>query len=1156
MKKKIDLWISMLNKLWKSKMLRTMRFTLFAILISISQVWAANSYSQTTRLSLNLKNTTIRYVLNEIEDNSEFYFIYDASIVDVEKEISVAFKNKKVDEILDGMFEGSNVIYKIDNRQIVLSTLLSGKDSSQERKITGKVQDSSGEPLPGVTVLIKGTSNGTITDINGNFSISDIDAKTILQVSFIGMKTQEVLVGEQFSVNVVLEKDAIGIEEVIAIGYGTKSKATLTGAVSSVSSEILKDKPQPSIVNSLQGAIPGLQITRSGGSIGDENQGIQLRGVTSKNDPGVLVIVDGIPQSFTSALGLSNLNPADVENVVVLKDAQAAIYGARAAGGVILITTKNGKKGKPKFHYTNNFALRVPAKTPEKVDLNQMIEMSVDGWTSDGHTNHKFSKLASEYPYNLDGTVLRGYGPFPDTPDIVLAYTDWWDYIFGSALSQKHDFSVSGATERSNYFLSVGYLKEESMLNYGDNEHKKYFTRAKYKYDVADWLNISANFYLEKKDLVRPSELESSSWGRFYWTMENTWSSQVPFNPDGNTYGFGGGDFRTPRAWLEKNGNENIENYRIRPTFEFTLNPIKDLEIKGQYSLFIDFYDVAWQTKHFSVYSWDNVWLSQNRRPNKNAVGSKYHKHTQQVANLYANYKKKIKKHSFDVMLGASHEETWRRGFEASIEDLITTTLPVLNIGDPDTRYIKEFANDWAINSYFGRFSYNYSNKYFLEATMRYDGSSKFADGHRWGSFPGVSAGWIITEESFMNEVKEVVPYLKFRASYGEMGNQANVGLYDHFALINTGGVYPFGSFASPSRTPSAWVGGMTSETRSWETIKSKNLGIDAYLFDERLGITVDYFIKNTEGLLVGREYPAVLGATPPTVNGGSLEVKGYEVSLTWKDKIDDFRYSVQLNLSDNKAKVTSLEDSQIPGYGWKSFIEGYAPGTLFAYQYDGYIQSEEELEEYKKIEGVPGNLRVGDAKFIDADGDGILEPRIYDPNNPENSGDMRALANNTKRYQYSSVINLGYKNFDFSATLQGIGKWMVTDGEAPLGGGWWRMPEKRYYGKTWTEDNPNSTYPRLTANGGINGWNYRLSDAPYKLYNNRYLRLKSVTLGYTLPKNWVRKAKLDNCRVYFSGFDLFEFQRIPKYSDPERPFVAKFTPFPRSFSMGLDLTF
>lgn len=1139
------------------KLLRIMKLTSFLILLLVCNV-SASVYSQNNRISVVAKNQTLSQIFKQIEESSEFRFIYQNEQVVENKRTSIRIKNKDVEDVLAGVLNKTGLSYRIIDKHILVYSKGDKSGSKQDGKIkvSGKIVSTDGESLPGVSIVVKGTTNGITSDIDGNYTLVNVPSDATLIYSFVGMKPQEVVVAGQTQINITMEVDAIGLEEVIAIGYGTKSKATVTGAVTTVGTEVLKDKAQPSVVNSLQGIVPGLQITRNGGSIGDEGQGIQLRGVTSKSNPGVLIIIDGIPQSFTSALGLSNLNPNDVETMTVLKDAQAAIYGARAAGGVILITTKNGKKGKPRFRYTNNFAFRTPSKTPQKVDLNQMIEMSVDAWTSDGHTNHKFTKLAEGYPYDLSTQeVLRGKGPFPDTPDILTTYFDWWDYIFGTAMSQKHDFSVSGATDRSNYFLSVGYLKEESMLNFGNNEHKKYFTRAKYDYDINDWLNLGANFSLEKKDLVRPSELESGGWGRFYWTMENTWSSQVPLNPEGNTYGFGGGDFRTPRAWLEKNGDEEIENYRIRPTFDITIKPLAGLEIKGQYSLFIDFYDVKWQTKQFKVYSWDNNFLSQNRRANKNAVGSKYHKHTQQVTNLYATYKKKFGDHNFELMVGGAHEETWRRGFEASIEDLITTSLPVLNIGDPETRNIQEFANDWAIDSYFSRFSYNYASRYFLEATIRRDGSSKFADGHRWGTFPGVSAGWVVTEEGFMKGFKNVLEYLKIRASYGELGNQANVGLYDHFALIGTGGVYPFGSYASPSRTPSAWIGGMTSDTRTWETIKTKNIGIDTYFLNQRLNLTADYFIKNTDGMLVKREYPQVLGATAPKVNGGSLEVKGFEMSVKWKDRINDFTYGIQVNLSDNKAKVTSLPDTQIPWYGWNNFVQGYAPGTLFAYRYGGLIQTEEELAEYKKIENVPGNIRVGDAIYKDLDGDGVLEPRLYDPNDP-NGGDMQPIANNNRRYQFSGIISAGYKNFDFSATFQGVGKWMVNDIASPLGGGWWKMPEVRYYGKTWTADNPNSTYPRLAANGGSNGWNYKLSDAPYKLYNNRYIRLKSVTLGYTIPKHLIKRLSLQNCRIYFTGFDLWESQNIPKYSDPEKPFVAQFTPFSRSFSVGLDLTF
>jgi TonB-linked SusC/RagA family outer membrane protein len=870
-----------------------------------------------------------------------------------------------------------------------------------------------------------------------------------------------------------------------------------------------------------------------------------------------LIIIDGIPQSFTSSTGLSNLNPNDVESITVLKDAQAAIYGARAAGGVILVTTKKGKESKPVFNYRSTLSMNTPSKMPKKVDLNQMIEMSVDAFESDGRYNHDWVEIVKGYPYKLDGkSAIKG--PFGDTPDVALGYVDWWDYMYGTAYTQKHDLSVSGKTEKSNYYVSLGYLDEGSMLQYGENEHKKYFVRAKYDFNVDDWLNIGANISLEKKDLVKPYSYGSNGYASFNWVLQNTWTSQMPFNPAGNPHGFGAGEFLTPRGLAERNGFEESENYRIRPTFDIKITPLKDLVINAQYSLFLDFYDFKSQKKPFSSYTWDNKYLSSNTFRGGNyrlRVESQYHKHTQQVANLYANYTKSIDNHNFELMGGASHEETWRRGFSAHRLDMFTTSLPILNVGSADEQYNEEFGNDWAIDSYFGRFSYNYAGKYFVEATARMDGTSKFADGYKWGAFPGVSVGWVATEEDFMSKVKPFLNYLKIRASYGELGNQANVGLYDFVSRIGVGGIYPFGSYDAASKSQLAWVKGMTSEDRTWETIKTKNIGFDTYLLNNRLSVTLDLFNKTTEDMLVTKEFPTVLGATAPTVNGGTLEVYGIDLTIGWRDKIGEFGYNVQLNVSDNTAEVTHLEDAPTPWFGYNSFVEGYSPGTYFGFKYDGYIKDEADRAAYTALDGVPSNLRVGDSKYKDLDGDGKIEKKLYIEGDP-NSGDMVDLGNNNRRLQFSAVLGFDYKNFDFSMTLQGVGKWMVIEESAVFGGEWWQMPSEYFYGNTWTSENKNATYPRLTANSGIKSWDYELSDAPFKMWDNRYLRIKNITIGYTLPKNLLEKVGIDGCRVYLSGFDLFEFQNIPDHFDPETPFVSRFNPFARSLSAGLDITF
>lgn len=1017
---------------------------------------------------------------------------------------------------------------------------------SSKKNVSGTIVDESGMPIIGANVIEKGTTNGSITDSEGYFTLM-VDPNSVLQITYIGYISQEVPVANQTILRIILKEDYQNLDEVVVIGYGTKAKSTVTGAVSTVGEELFKSKPQANVINTLQGMIPNLQITRSGGEIGYETQGMQLRGTTSRSDPGVLIIIDGIPQSNSSAEGLNNLNPSDIENISVLKDAQAAIYGARAAGGVMLITTKKGKSDKPQITYTANFALNKPGIMPKKVDLNQLIEMESYAWESDGIDNHQFSDLKSRYPFVLDGTGTEK-GPFGDTPDVWLGHIDWYDYMFGSAFMQKHDISISGSSKRSQYYLSIGYLNEKSMLRYGDSSNKRYFVRGKYDFDITNWLSIGTNITLESKKLKKPYDTNN-----IYYLLGESWGSFDVFTPQGNWYGFGGGGFINARAWAEAGGESEQISYRIRPTFNAILKPLKGLEIVGQFSSNVDIWDDAWIQKKYETYNWADEPASRN--VTRNSAGSEYKRVVQQVANLYGTYSLGVKDHKFTLMVGASHEEMAQRDFSARRYNLLTEELKVMTMGDTNEQHNSEWANDWTIKSVFSRLDYNFAGKYFVEATIRWDGSSKFADGHRWGTFPGVSGGWIISEEKFMQKVKPHFSFIKLRASYGELGNQANVGLYDHFSRIGITGAYPFGNYSSPSRDPYARIVAMTSENRTWETVKVNNFGIDFYSLKDRLSVNFDYFIKNTRNMLVTRELPSVLGATPPTVNGGSLRVNGYELTVNWRDQIRDFKYNVQFNLSDFTNKVTNLEDVQIPNFGLNNFVQGYPVGTYFGYEFDGFIKDEAERDSYSKISGVPSNIRVGDAKYKDLDGDGIIEKRLYVEGDP-NSGDMITIADNNMRFQYSAVLGFEYKNFDFSAIIQGVGKWMVMETDMPLGGAWYRSPALYFYGKTWTEEHMNAEYPRLTANGGIGDWNYDMSNASYKLWNNRYLRLKNITIGYSLPKSLLAKWDIDGVRVYFSGNDLWEKKNIPDNFDPEAPFRIAYAPFPRTYSLGLSVTF
>ncbi|MDP2336365.1 MAG: SusC/RagA family TonB-linked outer membrane protein [Bacteroidota bacterium] len=715
--------------------------------------------------------------------------------------------------------------------------------------------------------------------------------------------------------------------------------------------------------------------------------------------------------------------------------------------------------------------------------------------------------------------------------------------------NKPHQLSVSGKSEKSNYYLSVGVLDQPGMLAFGSNSNKRYFTRLKYKIDVTDKLSISTNVSLERKKILEPSYYDNA-----VAYASSSWTTQFPRTPKGNYFNFGG--FPNAIAMAEASGERESDANQATVLFTINYQPVKGIEITGDYSMNRQYNSGNYYNKIIQHYDYDDV---PTMRWEPNSAGSSIHLSMHKVANLYANYKYFLNNHNFELMAGASHEENDYKFFSASRDKLISEAVPLLTMGDPTLQNTNENRSQWALQSYFGRLNYDFNGKYLFEGTMRRDGSSRFAEGYQWGNYFGGSGAWLASEESFVKNLK-VFDYLKFRLSYGELGNQNNVGLYDHISIINIGGLSLFGNPDSPTRNLVASTSGtLPSPNRTWETVAIQNLGVDFRLLNSRLKGSFDYFIKNTSDMLVTKEFPEVLGIAPSTVNGGKMKTKGWEFSLNWSDKIkNELNYFAKFTLADDQSEITFLEDSRVPRFGLNSFVEGQPYNSYYTLAFDGFIQNQAELTEYKKITGVPSNLRVGDARYNDLDGDGKIEYSEYKKGDP-NSGDLVNIGSSTMRFQYGLTVGFDWKGIDFSAFLQGIGKWNVMSGIKQPGATWWEDPLQLTMGKDWTEANPNSLYPKATADGGIDSWNYQQSNAPYKWYTTRYIRLKNVQLGYSLPSNWTNRLKISKVRVYFSGNDLWEITNIPKGFDPEKPFFGAlwtgFTPFPRTYSFGIDIT-
>ncbi len=1122
-----------------------MKLTTILIFLAIFSV-AAEGFSQGGTISLKMENASLKEVFQVLKSNSDYTFVYsEAMVEDVEIE-SLDLENASFENILNASLVETDLEYYLEGNVVVIRKKdpVFEQPLQQEKKtITGQVTDEDGNPFPGANIIVKGTTIGTVTDIEGNYTISVPIDKKILVYSFMGMKTQEINLKDQSVINIIMLDDSVGLDEIVAIGYGTKTKATVTGAVDMVGSERFEDRSQATIAQALQGVMPGLLITRSSGDIAATN-GIQLRGITSRSGSGILIIIDGIPEPDNDASALSDLNPADVENITVLKDAQASIYGSRAAGGVILITTKNGTTREPVFKYSANFAINDPVTYAKKANLFDMAEYYWEAFENDGVSTHNYSYLKDILP-GLDPEKTPWIkGPFSDTPKMSSSYYDWMDIMFDSALQQTHQLSVSGKGDKSNYYLSIGVLDADGTLAVAKNTYRKYDATLKYNMDVTDNLKVGANISLSKTKNERPSRF-----GQAVSQAQAVWSNHFPRTPKGNYYNFGG--FTNPLAYAQSGQAETVGS-RAVAKFNVVYEPIKDFKINGDYSTNIDHSLRNYVYKEIQHHDYDDT---PTMRQHPNQAGSSIRRHEHQVVNLYGNYTKTIKDHKFDFMVGGSHEEYDLQRFNAGRKKILSEEVPILSLGDPELQITGASRSQWAIKSYFGRMNYAFKGKYLFEGTIRRDGSSRFAKDYRWGTFYGMSGAWLLSEESFMENL-DWLDFLKIRTSYGELGNQNNVGLYDHINLINVDGLVLFGNPNNPTKNLTAHSSAvLASPTRSWETVAIKNVGFDYKLFENRLSGAFDYFIKDTRDMLVGKEFPEVLGIAPSTINGGELQTKGFELSINWNDELSNgFKYNVGFTLSDDQTEVTKLDDAVIPGYGLNKFVEGYAPYTYFHLKYDGFIKNEAELEEYKAIAGVPANLKVGDAKFMDLDGDGKIEYTQYKNGNDE-SGDLINSGSNTRRYQYGITLGAEWKGFDFGCFFQGIAKWNVMSGLNAPGSAWWVNPLESTLKDFYSEDNKDSFYPRASANGGIHGWNYQISDAPYKHRNADYIKLKTITLGYTLPKSISNKIGTNKVHVYFSGNDLWWSSHMPDGIDPERPYATGYLPIPKTYSFGIDVT-
>jgi len=1035
---------------------------------------------------------------------------------------------------------------------ILLTLVWSGISFAQEAWVTGKVIDAkTNETIIGASVKIKGSKTGVTTDVNGNFRLNAA-ASSVLQISYLGYVSAEVPVTGNGTLTIRLNADENLLEEVVVVGYGSQRKETLTGSIAKVDAKSFQDKGSlPSPLQALQGQVPGVIITRSSSAPGDESWSMKLRGAVSANSTDPLVIIDGVAADSFRDLRL--INPSDIDNISFLKDAAAAIYGSRAAGGVVLVTTKKGKQGKTTVEYNGSFTRKQVGLQPELMSLDEWANGVIQARTNDGFgaddvwISYANLALANKGGYiDLSKNANPISGAFTDVADFVFADNNWSDVLWGGANSTQHDFSISSATDKSAYRLSLGYLNDDGILKYGTNTNKRYNIR------LTNSLNVNQNFSIEsviaynRQDQVSPTMLGNT-------LGQNYPQPGLPVaSLNGKPYAWGGQ--YTPNWFAELGGDNklNVSSINISETLKYKI--VKGLQFVGNLG-----YNTSSANRDIKQNSID--WYTyaggiSPARVNPTQAASYFQESNARTdfysASGYFQYNKTIQAdHNITATAGAQYE---RREYDYTMGKVldINSSLSVLSGAGVNTTGKEK--NHEAIGAYFARLNYDFRAKYLFELMGRYDGSSKFLPVNRWNAFYGLSAGWRISEEKIVKSLGAFND-LKLRASYGIVGNQSGIDRYDGQPLynssINTGAFIGTGklTFISPAGT-------MVSYDRTWEKINNYNLALDFAILSNRLSGTFEVFEKTNNNMLLSQTYAAVLGASAPAANIGKFEANGWDGILNWSDKIGSLTYRIGGAVTYAKNEITDFGGNNVIGQGYNARVQGRPLNSIFGLRYAGRIQSAEERQAYldKYVVGngigLTSAIKVGDNMFADLNNDGVL-----------NINDLEYLGTDDPQLSYSFNAGVEYKNFDFSVIFQGAGERTTFRDDVN-----WRIPFRSVYlnttnqsvGDSWTPDNQDAFFPRYSTDGTINTYNYQASS--WSVENGAYLRLKNIVIGYTLPQTLVRKSgAFSRLRVYVSGSDLWEVSKINDGWDPEATrTVSAFQryPFNRVYTAGIQANF
>lgn len=1164
---------------------RIMKLTTVCSFALAFSLYAGNSNSQNIKVTVKQNNAELRDVLNTIEKQTDYLFVYD-KYVDVNRKVSVNSKKRPLEEVLGELFGETGIKYTVDGAYIVLSPNSKSENSialisQQDRQITGIVKDATGEPVIGANVVEKGTTNGTITDVEGRFSLSVAPNATLI-ISYIGYVSSEISVKGQTSVVVTLKEDSETLDEVVVVAYGTQKRSNLTGSVDVVSSKELANRPVTNTSSMLQGKASSITFsTPSGGNTPGKTPTIQIRGQAALNESTPpLVVIDGIPSSMDD---FNALNPNDVESISVLKDAAAsAVYGARAPYGVLMVTTKMGRRNeKPSITYSGNYGVVTPINMPRMADsytfgllknqskvnakmpvafTNDQLDLILDNIQNPG--KYTLSDLVSD-----EGNTW-GWG------NQSYCNNDFIDIWLRSSFRHQHDLSVRGGNDKTSYSVSTGYVYQPGILNFVEDidNYSRFNINGGVETDVTSWLKLTYRSRYSYETTKDPNFEYGQGRSRAYEFAYGAWPVTPVKNPDGVynegtriATGIGGGhqttvyhrldnilalDFNLAKGWtahVDGTWRMNFKDYQSLKMPVYGLRPSGDKFLMGGTESSL--------AKHTGM---TRYWTIQG----------------------YTAYEHQIKKHNIRIQLGAQAEENTYRELSGTAKDLFVPDMDAVSIAQ-GIRTFDDKINDWATAGFFGRINYNFDERYFIELNGRYDGSGRYSKGSQWGFFPSAFAAWNMSNESFWEGLKDVINFAKLKTSYGTLGNQGNSAGYLHIPTMEVASESKW--IFNGSRLPYVKTPGILNMSRTWEKITTLDVGLEMRALDSRLSAELGYFNRRSWDI-IGPPTPkaAVLGTSAPSINNAEFVTNGFEMQLSWRDQINEqWDYGVSLNLADGRSKVTKY-NSASNSFGQNSdgsekWYEGKVFGEIWGYKVDRFLTKDDFDENGKLLvdqSKIHANWYPGDVKYEDLNGDGEITPGNSTVEEP---GDLRVIGNSTPRFRYGINLSTGYEfekagRLDLSLFFEGVAKrdlfmngsfffWGTGVGNSFASSVYDNKWHMDFYRDGTTDsrlleymgENINSYFPRPYDNAEGNK-NFQ-TNTKY-LLNGAYLRLKNLQLAYTLPKHLISKAGITNCRVYFSGENMFVLSALPSYIDPEAVGGGRMYPQQAVYSFGVNVSF